>query len=73
MVHLVRALVFLLQTALDAAGMTMTLVAQDTPPEGGTALGSAPALVLPVRTLTITRGTGPTMETFWIGYWTLGT
>ncbi len=47
MVFLVRALMFLLQTALNASGMTMTLTSRPTPPEGGKLLGSAPALAQP--------------------------
>ncbi|HTW91488.1 MAG TPA: hypothetical protein VMH22_07230 [bacterium] len=73
MVYIVRALVFLLETALNASGMTMTLAAADNAPQGGTALGTAPALSKPVRTLVITRGQGETMTTFWTGYWTLAT
>jgi len=73
MLYIVRALVFLLHTALGASGMTMTLAAQDNPPQGGTSLGTAPALSKPVRTLTITRGQGETLAVFWTGYWTLAT
>jgi hypothetical protein len=40
-------------------------------PPGATLLGTAPVLVLPVRTLKLTRGTGPGLQTFWTGYWTL--
>jgi hypothetical protein len=69
--YLVRALVFLLETVLGAAGMDMTLAAEAQPPTGATLLGTAPALSAPVRTLNITRGTGPTLETFWTGYWNL--
>jgi hypothetical protein len=65
--------VFLLETALAAAGVTMTLTGAAQPPEGGTLLGSAPVLVQPVRTLKLTRGTGPALRTYWTGYWTLGT
>jgi hypothetical protein len=71
MLYLVRALVFLLETALAAAGVTMTLTAGAQLPTGGTLLGSAPVLVLPFRTLKLTRGTGPGLVTFWTGYWTL--
>ena len=71
MLYLVRALVFLLETALAAAGVTMTLTAGAQPPAPGTLLGSAPALALPYRTLKLTRGTGPGLQTFWTGYWTL--
>ena len=71
MLYIVRALVFLLETALAASGVTMTLTADAEPPEDGTPLGSAPALALPVRTLTLTRGTGPSLHTYWTGYWTL--
>jgi hypothetical protein len=70
---LVRALVFLLDTVLAAAGMTMTLTGEAQPPAGGTLLGTAPALSQPVRTLKLTRGSGPSLRTYWTGYWTLGT
>ena len=70
MLYIVRALVFLLETALAAAGVTMTLTAEAIPPPGGTLLGTAPALMLPVRTLKLTRGSGPSLQTFWKGYWT---
>ena len=73
MVGLVYALVFLLETALAAAGVTMTLTAEAQPPAGGTPFGTAPALSQPVRTLKLTRGTGPALRTYWTGYWTLGT
>jgi hypothetical protein len=63
--------VFLLETAVAVAGVTMTIGAQAQPPAGGTLLGSAPALALPFRTLKLTRGTGPGLQTFWTGYWTL--
>jgi hypothetical protein len=71
MLYIVRALVFLLETAVAAAGVTMTLAAQAQPPAGGTLLGSVPVLSQPVRTLKLTRGTGPGLVTFWTGYWTL--
>jgi hypothetical protein len=71
MLYLVRALVFLLETAVAAAGVTVTLSAESQPPTGATLLGSVPAVVLPVRTLKLTRGTGPALRTFWTGYWTL--
>ena len=73
MLYIVKALVFLLETALNASGMTMTLAAADNPPQGGANLGTAPALSKPVRTLAITRGNGETLTTFWTGYWTLAT
>jgi hypothetical protein len=71
MLYIVRALVFLLETAVAASGVTMTLAAQAQPPAGGTLLGSVPALSQPVRTLKLTRGTGPALQTYWTGYWTL--
>jgi len=70
MLYIVQALVFLLETALAASGVTMTLTAEPTAPEDGTLLGTAPTLVLPIRTLKLTRGTGPSLQTFWKGYWT---
>ena len=71
MLYIVRALVFLLETALAASGVTITLAAQAQPPTDGTLLGSVPVLAQPVRTLKLTRGTGPALVTFWTGYWTL--
>jgi hypothetical protein len=71
MLYIVRALVFLLETAVAASGVTVTLSAESQPPTGATLLGSVPALALPVRTLKLTRGTGPGLRTFWTGYWTL--
>ena len=71
MLYLVQALVFLLDTVLAAAGMKMTLSSDAQPPVGATPLGSAPALALPTRPLRLTRGTGPTLHTYWTGYWTL--
>ena len=73
MLYLVRALVYLLQTAVAASGVTMTLTAEAQPPGDGTLLGTAPALSQPVRTLKLTRGAGPALKTFWTGYWTLAT
>jgi hypothetical protein len=55
--------------AVVAAGVTMTLTAEAQPPVGGALLGSA--LALPTRTVKLTRGTGPTLQTFWTGHWTL--
>jgi hypothetical protein len=47
MLYKVRALVFLLETAVAASGVTMTLAAQAQPPSDGTLLGSMPALSQP--------------------------
>jgi hypothetical protein len=69
--YLVRAMVFLLETVLNAAGMDMTLASDTQAPSGATLLGTAPALTAPVRTLKLTRGTGPDLQTFWVGYWNL--
>ena len=71
MLYIVRALVFLLETALAASGVTVTLSAESQAPVGATLLGAAPAVSLPMRTLKLTRGTGPDLVTFWTGYWTL--
>ena len=70
MVYIVRAFVFLLQTALACAGVNLTLAAAPTPPQGGTLLGTTNVVQVGVAVLTITRGTGPAMRTFWTGYWT---
>ena len=73
MLYLVRALVFLLETVLAAAGMTMTLTTDAQPPVGGTLLGSAPGTTMALWTLRLTRGNGPASRTYWTGYWTLAT
>ena len=70
-VYLVRALVYLLEMVLAVSGVTMTLTAESQPPTDGRLLGSVPVLSLPGRTLKLTRGTGPTLHTYWKGYWTL--
>ena len=71
MLYIVRAIVFLLETALAVGGVTVTLADAAQAPSDGTLLGSAPALSQPVRTLKLTRGTGPDLQTFWVGYWNL--
>lgn len=71
MQNLVAALTFLLETALAVAGVDLTLTAAAQPPSGSTELGSAPALVLPIRCLKISRGSGPSERIYWIGHWTL--
>ena len=70
MLYLVRALVFLLETVLNVAGMTMTLADAQTPPVGGTGVGSTDVVQTGVAVLTLTRGAGPDLHTFWTGYWT---
>jgi hypothetical protein len=70
MLYLVRALVFLLQTVLNAAGMSMKLVSAPTPPQGGTGVGSTAVVQSGVAVLTLTRGAGQALSTFWTGYWT---
>jgi len=70
MVFLVQALVFLLETVLSAAGMTMRLDDAPTPPPGGTGVGTSDVVQAGVAVLTLTRGTGPSLHTYWTGYWT---
>ena len=70
MLYRVRAFVFLMKTALGCAGVDLTLAASPTPPQGGTLLGTTDVVQVGVAVLTITRGTGPAMRTFWTGYWT---
>ena len=71
MLFIVRALVFLLETALGCAGVDLTLAGAPTPPQGGTLLGETDVVETGVVVLTITRGTGPALRTFWTGYWTV--
>jgi hypothetical protein len=70
MLFIVQAFVFLLETALGAAGVDLTLAAAQTPPQGGTLLGTTAVVQTGVAVLTISRGTGQSKCTFWTGYWT---
>lgn len=70
MLYLVRALVYLLQTAVAAAGVDLALNDSPTPPQGGTLVGTTDVVQVGTAVLTFTRGTGPAMRTFWTGYWT---
>jgi hypothetical protein len=70
MVYIVRALVFLLETALAAVGVDMKLVSGQTPPQGGTLVGTTGVVQAGVAVLTLSRGTGQTLHTYWTGYWT---
>lgn len=69
MVYLVRAMVFLLETALAAVGVDMTLADAPVAPENGTLVGTTDVVQVGVVTLALTRGSGPTLQTFWNGYW----
>ena len=70
MLFIVRALVFLLETALGCAGVDLTLAASPTPPQGGTLLGTTDVVQVGVVDLAVTRGTGPALRTYFEGYWT---
>jgi len=70
MVYLVRALVFLLDTALAAVGVDMKLASAQTPPQGGTLVGTTGVVEVGVAVVTLSRGTGQTLHTYWTGYWT---
>ena len=70
MVYLVRALVFLLETALACVGVDMTLDDSPTPPQGGTLVGTTDVVQVGVAVLKLSRGTGPAQHTYWTGYWT---
>ena len=70
MLYIVRAFVFLLETALACSGVDLTLTDAPNAPEGATDLGTTGVVQVGVVVLTITRGTGPALRTFWTGYWT---
>jgi hypothetical protein len=70
MLFIVQAFVFLLETALGAAGVDLTLAGAPTPPVGGTSLGTTVVVQAGVAVLTISRGAGQAKRTFWTGYWT---
>jgi len=69
MLFIVRAMVFLLETALGCAGVDLTLAAAPTAPVGGTRLGTSNVVQTGVVVLTISRGTGPALVKFFTGYW----
>ena len=69
MQFIVQAFVFLLQTALGASGVDLTLTAAPSAPQGATLLGTTAVVQTGVAVLTISRGTGPSKRTFWTGYW----
>ena len=69
MLYIVRALVFLLQTALDAAGLDLTVTASQSAPPGAPLLGTTSVVQNGYVVQTFTRGTGPGKTTFWTGYW----
>jgi hypothetical protein len=69
MQFIVQAFVFLLQTALGASGVDLTLTAAQFAPQGATLLGTTAVVQTGVAVLTISRGTGQAKRTFWTGYW----
>jgi hypothetical protein len=69
MLYIVRALVFLLETALACAGVDLMLADAPVAPEVGTLVGTTDVVQVGVVTLKLSRGTGPTLQTFWTGYW----
>ena len=69
MLYIVRALVFLLQTALGASGVDLTVTATQSQPQGATLLGTTSVVQTGYVVQTFTRGTGPSKQTFWTGYW----
>ena len=69
MQYIVQAMVFLLQTALGATGVDLTLTAAQSAPPGATLLGTTSVVQTGYVVQTFTRGTGPGKTTFWTGYW----
>ena len=69
MLYIVKALVFLLQTALGASGVDLTVTATQSQPQGATLLGTTSVVQTGYVVQTFTRGTGPSKQTFWTGYW----
>ena len=69
MLYIVKALVFLLQTALGASGVDLTVTATQSQPQGATLLGTTSVVQTGYVVQTFTRGTGPSKTTFWTGYW----
>ena len=69
MQNIVQAFVFLLQTALACAGVNLRLTAAQSAPSGSTLLGTTVDVQSGVAVLTVTRGSGPSLRTFWTGHW----
>ena len=69
MVYIVRALVYLLQTAVGAAGVDLTVTAAQSAPSGAPLLGTTSVVQNGYVVQTFTRGTGQSRQTFWTGYW----
>ena len=69
MLYIVRALVYLLQTALGASGVDLTVTAAQSAPSGAPLLGTTSVVQTGYVVETFTRGTGPAKTTFWTGYW----
>jgi len=69
MQYIVQAMVFLLQTALGASGVNLTLTAAQSAPPGATLLGTTAVVQVGFVVLTMSRGTGPSKHTYWTGYW----
>ena len=69
MQYIVQAMVFLLQTALGATGVDLTLTAAQSAPQGATLLGTTAVVQVGFVVLTFSRGTGQSKHTYWTGYW----
>jgi hypothetical protein len=73
MVGLVYAMVFLLNTALNAVGIVLNLTFAADPPEGSSLLGSVGSLggsdEPGAFILRMTRGSGPSLRTYFTGHW----
>ena len=69
MLYIVRALVYLLQTALGASGINLTVTAAQSAPQGAPLLGTTSVVQNGYVVQTFTRGTGLSKQTFWTGYW----
>jgi hypothetical protein len=69
MLYIVRALVYLLKTALGASGVDLTVTAAQSAPPGAALLGTTSVVQVGYVVETFTRGTGPLKQTFWTGYW----
>jgi len=69
MLYIVRALVFLLQTALAVAGVDLTVTTAVSAPPGASLLGTTAVVQTGYVVQTFSRGTGPSKVTFWTGYW----
>ena len=65
-----NVMVWFLNLLLSLAAIELNLEGDPTPPQGGVDLGETDLVQVGVAVLTITSGSGPSLRTYFTGYWT---